>query len=138
MTPAGVQGAFEGKRDRRDALLLAKLVWADASLLRPIHHGSEERTVGLTVLRARDALVVGRGHVRTADVHANTLRLLVLNRSPAGRSQAPTPCSSWARARRSFRPCVPLPTEATMAAHPRQPRPKGRNLPTGFEPQSTG
>src|SRR4051812_23222776 len=104
MTPAGVQGAFEGKGfariameaggqsgwvtrllrtfgyepvvanprklkaisanerkcDHRDAVLLAKLVWADPSLLHPIHHRSAERALALTVLQARDALVQAR------------------------------------------------------------------------------
>ena len=38
--------ANERKSDRHDALLLARLVWADATLLHPIHHRSAERAVG--------------------------------------------------------------------------------------------
>ena len=52
--------ANERKSDRNDALLLAKLVGADASLLHPIEHRSEERALALTVLGARDAAVGGR------------------------------------------------------------------------------
>lgn len=47
----------ERKSDRNDALLLAKLATADASLLHPVEHRSEARELGLTVLRSRDTLV---------------------------------------------------------------------------------
>ena len=50
----------ERKSDRNDALLLAKLAAADASLLHPIQHRSEERELALSVLHARDALVRAR------------------------------------------------------------------------------
>ena len=49
--------ANERKSDRNDALILAKLVWSDASLLCPIHHRSEETSLALTILRARDTAV---------------------------------------------------------------------------------
>jgi transposase len=49
--------ANERKSDRNDALILAKLVTADASLLHPIEHRSEARELGMTVLRSRDTLV---------------------------------------------------------------------------------
>ncbi len=52
--------ANERKSDRSDALILAKLVSADPSLLCPIHHRSEERALALAVLRARDTVVVAR------------------------------------------------------------------------------
>lgn len=39
--------ANERNSYRRDALLLAKLVWADASRLHSIHHRSDESAVGL-------------------------------------------------------------------------------------------
>ena len=52
--------ANERKSDRNDALMLAKLVWADPSLLHPIQHRSEERALALTVLTARDAAVSSR------------------------------------------------------------------------------
>jgi transposase len=52
--------ANERKSDRRDALILAKLVWSDPSLLYPVHQRSEERALALTVLRARDTAVVAR------------------------------------------------------------------------------
>jgi transposase len=55
--------ANERKSDRNDALILAKLVWADVSLLYPIQHRSEERALALSVLRARDAVVTGRCRV---------------------------------------------------------------------------
>ena len=44
--------ANERKSDRNDALLLAKLATADASLLHPIEHRSEARELGMTVLRS--------------------------------------------------------------------------------------
>ncbi len=53
----------ERKSDRNDALLLAKLAAADASLLHPIHHRSAERADGLAILRARDVAVVGRARL---------------------------------------------------------------------------
>lgn len=49
--------ANERKSDRNDALLLARLAVADASLLYPIHHRTEARERALSVLRARDTLV---------------------------------------------------------------------------------
>ena len=52
--------ANERKSDRNDAHLLAKLATADASLLYPIHHRSEDREVALSMLRARDGLVRAR------------------------------------------------------------------------------
>ena len=52
--------ANERKSDRNDAYLLAKLATADASLLYPIHHRSEEREIALSMLRARDGLVRAR------------------------------------------------------------------------------
>ena len=52
-----VISANERKSDRNDALILAKLVTADASLLHPIEHRSEARELGMTVLRSRDTLV---------------------------------------------------------------------------------
>ena len=55
--------ANERKSDRNDALMLAKLVWADASLLHPIHHRSEERALALSVITARDAAVTVRTRV---------------------------------------------------------------------------
>ena len=48
------------KSDRNDARMLAKLVWADPSLLHPIQHRTEERALALTVLTARDAAVTAR------------------------------------------------------------------------------
>lgn len=45
--------ANEQKSDRNDARMLAKLVRADVSLLRPIQHRSEERALALTVLTAQ-------------------------------------------------------------------------------------
>ena len=53
----------ERKCDRNDALLLAKLAAADASLLHPIHHRSAERADALAILRARDVAVVGRARL---------------------------------------------------------------------------
>ena len=52
--------ANERKSDRNDARMLAKLVWADPSLLHPIQHRSEARDLALTVLTARDAAVASR------------------------------------------------------------------------------
>jgi transposase len=52
--------ANQRKSDRNDAWMLAKLVWADASLLHPIQHRSEERALALTVINARDAAVTAR------------------------------------------------------------------------------
>ena len=54
------------KRDRNDALLLAKLVWSDPSLLHPIHHRSEARALGLSLLSARDTLVRARSRLVSA------------------------------------------------------------------------
>lgn len=55
--------ANERKSDRNDALLLAKLASADASLLHPIEHRSEERDAALAVLKARDTAVRGRARL---------------------------------------------------------------------------
>ena len=41
--------ANERKSDRNDALLLAKLATADATLLHPVHHRSEAREVAMSV-----------------------------------------------------------------------------------------
>jgi transposase len=62
--------ANERKSDRNDALLLARLAAADASLLYPIHHRSAERADALAVLKARNAAVVGRARL------INTIRAL--------------------------------------------------------------
>jgi len=53
----------ERKSDRNDALLLAKLAAADATLLYPIHHRSAERDDALAVLKARDAVVRTRARL---------------------------------------------------------------------------
>lgn len=54
------------KSDRNDAFLLAKLVWSDPSLLHPIHHRSEARALGLSLLSARDTLVRARSRLVSA------------------------------------------------------------------------
>jgi hypothetical protein len=55
--------ANERKSDRNDALLLAKLATADATLLHPVHHRSEAREVAMSVMHARDALVRERARL---------------------------------------------------------------------------
>lgn len=55
--------ANERKSDRNDALLLAKLAAADATLLYPIHHRSAERDDALAVLKARDVAVRARARL---------------------------------------------------------------------------
>lgn len=58
------------KTDRADAEILARLARADLSLLRPVHHRSEEAQAHVELLRARDAVVRARtlqiNHVRSA------------------------------------------------------------------------
>lgn len=51
--------ANERKRYCKDAILVAKLAAADASLLYPVQHRSEAHELALTVLRAHDAAVKG-------------------------------------------------------------------------------
>lgn len=58
------------KSDKNDALMLAKLVWTDSSLLFPVSHRSERFQLALSVMRARDTIVRGRTQV------VNTLRSL--------------------------------------------------------------
>lgn len=63
--PRKVKAIFsnERKSDKNDALMLAKLCAADESLLHPIQHRSAVHAAALTVMKARDAAVVGRSRL---------------------------------------------------------------------------
>ena len=50
----------EGKSDRRDALMLARIGRMDRALLYPVRHGSEEAQQDLLRIKLRDSLVRAR------------------------------------------------------------------------------
>ncbi len=77
--------ANERKSDRNDAQMLAKLLWADVSLLHPIQPRSEERVLALSVLKARDAAVVGRARlINTVRAMAKSLGVRLQRGSAEG------------------------------------------------------
>ena len=57
----------DNKQDTRDAEMLARIARFDPSLLYPIHHRGERAQSRLTIVRARDSLVVGRRSKCTTD-----------------------------------------------------------------------